>query len=251
MRDSIRLDDVFDTTLLEATPSDVPAPPENASTSVSVGAHALNSDRTSLDILQRWDRVPISSFRNSRNAGEDVGIAEKLGIITRTPQATRLSDGFSYGSAMGGMLRGSPLSTALWESTGSASSKDEQVRTATIDKMSSLLLSPALLPARDDNKTPTADSHQKAQQQQQGQDQDQEMWLGFETHSPQQHIQSQRQQHHAENLRSRKEMRKEKKRNKKFFGGPPPHIRHNHFPNARGRSSGSMQRSGSVPSLNI
>ena len=248
MHHPIRLDDVFDTTLLEAAPSDVPEAPEAASTSAPMETEPSDSERTgNLDNLQRWDRVPINAFRNATKAGEPDVIAEKISIITRTPQAPKPSDGFSYGSAMGGMLRGSPLSTTLWESTGSPSSKNELVRSATMDKISSLLLSPVMVPSRDDNKTPTADSHRQKTQQQQ----DQQMWLGFETNSQRQQSQNHHQQHHAANLKSRKEMRKEKKRNKKFFGGPPPHMRHNHFPNAKGRSSGSMQRTASVPSLSI
>ena len=247
MQDPIRLDDVFDTTFLEPASSDAPPPPDSTSTTQSMETDPSDFEHGQhLDNFQRWDRVPINVFRTSRQAtsGDDLVIAER-NVITCTPQAPRPSDGFSYGSAVGGMLRGSPLSTTLWESTGSPGIKDEQARAAAMDKISSLLLSPVLAPARDDNKTPTAKNRRQEQEA------EQQVFLGFETQTRSAQSQNHHQQHHAANLKSRKEMRREKKQNKKFFGGPPSHARHNHFPNAKGRASGSMQRTASVPSLSL
>lgn len=235
LNEPIQLDDVFDTTFLS---SDVPAPPD--STPIAPVVEPMETEPSDsvhgrhVENLNRWDHIPINAFRKTREmGGVDDELHGRLNVMTRTSQAPRPSDGFSYGSAMGGMLCGSPLNTALWESTSSSPFRDEQTQ-AKMDSLTSLLLSPVLLPSRDDNRTPTNDKQVLQQHM---------LDLGSSSSSH-------RSIHHAANLKTRKEMRKEKKRNRKFFSNAPAHTQHKHFPNAKGRSSGSMQRSSSVPSLN-
>ncbi|GJJ11268.1 hypothetical protein Clacol_005500 [Clathrus columnatus] len=85
---SIGLDDVLDASFLDSD--------DSLSTSVTTfDAHLRN--------LTRWDRVPVSTFRRSRTA--NVGMLP----VTAPP-----SDGVSYGSTGGHVLRRSPGSVPLW-----------------------------------------------------------------------------------------------------------------------------------------
>lgn len=85
---SIGLDDVLDASFLDSD--------DSASTSVAtLDTHLRN--------LTRWDRVPVSTFRRSRTS--------HLGMLTITAPP---SDGVSYGSTGGPVLRRSPGSVPLW-----------------------------------------------------------------------------------------------------------------------------------------
>lgn len=239
----IKLDDVLDAAFLEPEPSDAPVPDTPAS---ETGESDSERDRH-LENLRRWDRIPIDAFRKTRVAGgTDLALVEKMGVTSPVLRAPRPADGFSYGSAVGGMLRGNPLNPAFWESDCEATKsvgRKAAGRGPRPGRMS-VIVSPVILPARDGDRTPTneRDRHQMHHAPHQ-----QHSYLGF---AGQRAAQA-----HAQNIKSRKELRKEKKRNRKFFGSTSSHIRHNHFPNMKGRSSGSMQRSNfsssSIPSLSI
>ncbi|EJD07567.1 uncharacterized protein FOMMEDRAFT_150105 [Fomitiporia mediterranea MF3/22] len=221
----IQLDDVIDTKFLEPERSDATVPDSAASeTGEVMDTCESDSERARhIENLRRWDRIPIDAFRKTRAAGATGDfIVNKMDVVG-TPRAPRPSDGFSYGSAVGSMLRGSPLSTALWNSGSSGAQTEHNNSTPRGNrrgKLASLMVSPMLLPVRDGDRTPT----------------------------------SERQQQHAQlaqqNVKSRKELRKEKKRSRKFFGSATSHTRHNHFPNSKSRATASMQRS-SIPSLSL
>lgn len=180
--------------------------------------------------LRRWDTIPIDAFRKTRTYSTENDLTDTMSMVIGTPRAPRPSDGFSYGSAAGGVMRGSPA--ALWGSNvlQPPSSPSENRR----GKLSSLLVSPILLPVRDGDRTPTAERQHQRQQQQQ-----QRTYSGFA---------SQHAAYTQQNIKSRKELRKEKKRNRKAFASATSHVRHNHFPNAKSRATSSMQR---IPSLNL
>lgn len=237
----IRLDDVLDSAFLEAEPPSSQVPDSAASETgdnESDGEHHKH-----LENLHRWDRIPIDTFRKTRSAGAAVDLvpADKT-VIQPLRRAPRPADGFSYGSAAGGMLRGSPLSATLWDSDSSAANAaivKQQKSTRRSGRMS-VIISPVILPVRDADRTPTNDHHQLLQQQ---------AYLGYTGAHKIHHAFN-----HAQVSKSRKELRKEKKRNRKFFGSPAQNIRRNHFPNAKSRSTSSMQRShfsSSVPPLSI
>ncbi|KAI5121506.1 hypothetical protein M0805_006543 [Coniferiporia weirii] len=245
LAEPIKLDDVLDTALLESQPSDNPLPESTAS---ETGESDSERDRH-LQNLQRWDRIPIDAFRKTRVAGTvgDLTLdVDKMGVVPPTPRAPRPADGFSYGSAVGGMLRGSPLNTSFWES-GSGSgvprsgSRKTNLRGGRAGRMP-VVISPVILPVRDGDSTPTNERHHHHHHHHQ----QQHAYLGFS---------GQHAAHaHAQNIKSRKELRKEKKRNRNFFGPSAASVRQ-HFPNLKNRSSSGMQRSNhgssSIPSLSI
>lgn len=231
----IRLSDVLEETFLEAESSKTQTP--DPSTSETGGSG--DETQRHLQNLRRWDRIPMDTFRKTRTAGP-VGafaLANRLSAPFNR-RAPKPADGISYGSATSGMLRGSPLSATLWDSDTAATSTQANNESRGVRKLGmSVIISPVLLPMRDGDSTPTNDRHRQ-------------MTLGY-TDSMVQHTA----QTLANNIKSRKELRKEKKRSRNFFGSPATSLRRNHFPNAKNRSTSSMQRSNffssSMPPLSL
>ncbi|TDL23663.1 hypothetical protein BD410DRAFT_786910 [Rickenella mellea] len=214
----IELHDVLESSFLEAEPLDVQtteSDPNADGTELELHRHLQN--------LSRWERIPLDTFRRTRMAGGTGGL-EAINTAPhgsyRTPKP---ADGFSYGSSVGGMMRGSPLSATLWQSQSPPRNKKANGRANY-----SVLLSPVILPVRDGEQTPTNNQGQNIHHHLFG-------------HSP--------------NSKSRKEMRKEKKRNRKMMNAANAHHHRQHYPNAKKRSTGSMQRSNfsssPMPTLSI
>ena len=238
----IRLDDVLDSAFLE------PEPPSSSQVHDSAPSETGDNESESelnkhLESLRRWDRIPIDTFRKTRSAGTANELVSEKPVGPPVRRAPRPADGFSYGSAAGGMLRGSPLSASLWDSDSSTAIKNtpKQQKPARRPGRMSVIISPVILPVRDTDRTPTNEHHQILQQQ---------TFLGYTGAHKVPHSLN-----HAQSAKSRKELRKEKKRKRKFFGSPAQNFRRNHFPNSKSRSTGSMQRSNfgssSVPPLSI
>lgn len=179
-----------------------------------------NDSRRHLKNLSRWDVISVGAFRQTREAAANNG-DPAAGWGSDPPSG----DGFPYGNIM----KTSPLSTMLWQNKGNAQKRSS--RTTDI----SVIISPAILPVRDGDRTPT-NAHSNIP-------------------PPPQH---QNEYPH----KSRKESRREKKTQRKNCG--PVHQQHQHHqhhhhphhPNMKSRGSGSMQRTNffatsSVPSLSI
>ncbi|KAL5536910.1 hypothetical protein ACEPAF_733 [Sanghuangporus sanghuang] len=197
----IQLDDIIDAKLLEPERSDATIPESTASetgeTVETLETCESDSERDRhLENLRRWDTIPIDAFRKTRTFGAANDLTDELNIAIGTPRAPRPSDGFSYGSAARGMMRGTPLSATLWGSNAQALHQPSSPTENRRGKLASLLISPVLLPVHDGDHTPTAERHQRQQQQ--------HTYLGFA---------GQHAAYTQQNIKSRKELRKEKKRN--------------------------------------
>lgn len=248
----------------------------NTSTSGPGGREESDEDMSRhIQSLQRWERIPMDTFRRAQTAasvGELMDAKDGMNGVWAVPGARRVhrpADGFSYGSAAGGMLKASPFSsTTLWEGGGGASvgsvssspSSDRgrtrmgQKRQARINANRAVVISPILLPTmRDGDRTPTEKLSLSASNINQTIGGDEKSGGGSESNS------NIRSQHsalaHALSIKSRKELRREKRGHKGPTGAF--HLnRHHHYPNSKSRSSGSMQRSNfagssSLPPLNI
>lgn len=186
--------------------------------------------------LARWDVIPMDVFRRTRSSTG--GLMSNVTLLApwlnapSTSRAPQTSDGICYGSPAGGMMRESPFSSkTLWDSSVASTSRQKGKGKGSPNPL--LQMSPILLPIRDGDQTPTPNHklHQARNDLQQ-------QLFG-----------------RAQNVKSRKELRKEKKRNRKI-GSAAAARQRQHFPNMKCRSSGSMQRShmhssSPVPPLSI
>ncbi|KAL5492409.1 hypothetical protein ACEPAI_3856 [Sanghuangporus weigelae] len=198
----IQLDDIIDAKLLEPERSDATIPESTASetgeTLETLETCESDSERDRhLENLRRWDTIPIDAFRKTRTFGATNDLTDEMNIAIGTPRAPRPSDGFSYGSAASGMMRGTPLSGTLWGSNAQVLHQPSSPTENRRGKLASLLVSPVLLPVRDGDHTPTVERQQQRQQQQY-------TYSGFA---------GQHAAYTQQNIKSRKELRKEKKRN--------------------------------------
>lgn len=210
----IELDDVLDSSYLDSEPE---MPLE---TSTASGGDFHQS-------LSRWDKVPVGTFRLTReSAASSNDIPSSPAGWTSEPAKTATSDVLSYSNVM----KNSPLSTILWHDKGSSAK-------ATPCKSRAVLISPVILPVHDGDRTPTRVPHNHEQPLHNGQ-----------------------QPPH----KTRKESRREMKMMKRKTHGPIHHQHyhhqyhhHSHHPNTKSRSTGSVQRTNffsspnSVPPLNI
>lgn len=125
---SIGLDDVLDASFLDSDDSVEPV-------ANTLGERHFRN-------LNRWDRVPMSTFRRSRTA--------HMGDITvRVSRLAPPNDGVSYGSAGGHVLRRSPLGTTLWQTN------DRKVQS----NPGSVTVSPVIFPVRDGYRNLTVDQY--------------------------------------------------------------------------------------------
>lgn len=212
----IELDDVLDSSYLDSEPE----------MSLGTGTGSEGELHRHLQSLSRWDRVPVGTFRFTReSAASSNDIPSSPGWASEPPNTTS-SDVLAYSNVM----KSSPLSTMLWHDKGLAVK-------ATPRKNRAVVISPVLLPVRDGDRTPTHVPHNHDQP----------------SHNDQQPPH-----------KTRKESRREMKMLKRKTHGPIHHHHyhhqyhhHNHHPNMKSRSTGSVQRTNffsspsSVPPLNI
>lgn len=215
LTEPIELDDVLDSSYLNSEPE----------TSLWNGSASEGELHRHLQSLSRWDRVPVGTFRFTReSAASSNDIPSSPGWASETPK-TSTSDVLSYSNVM----KSSPLSTMLWHDKGPPP-KANPGKNRAVD------ISPVLLPVRDGDRTPT--------------------------HVPHNHDQPSHNQQPPH--KTRKESRREMKMLKRKTNGPVHHHHyhhqyhhHNHHPNMKSRSTGSVQRTNffsspsSVPPLNI
>lgn len=211
LAEPIELDDVLDSSYLDSEPE----------MSLGNGTASEGELHRHLQSLSRWDRVPVGTFRFTReSAAASNDIPSSPGWASEAPK-TATSDVLSYSNVM----KSSPLSTMLWHDKGPPPK-------ATPGKNRSVVISPVLLPVRDGDRTPTHVPHNQPSHNQQ---------------PP-----------HKTRKESRREMKMLKR---KTHGPVHHHHHqyhhHNHHPNMKSRSTGSVQRTNffsspsSVPPLNI
>lgn len=211
LAEPIELDDVLDSSYLDSEPE----------MSLGNGTASEGELHRHLQSLSRWDRVPVGTFRFTReSAVSSNDIPSSPGWASEPPK-TATSDVLSYSNVM----KSSPLSTMLWHDKGPPPK-------ATPGKNRSVIISPVLLPVRDGDRTPTHVPHNQPSHNQQ---------------PP-----------HKTRKESRREMKMLKR---KTHGPVHHHHHqyhhHNHHPNMKSRSTGSVQRTNffsspsSVPPLNI
>ncbi|KAI6122683.1 hypothetical protein EDD16DRAFT_1704961 [Pisolithus croceorrhizus] len=214
----IPLHDVLDTTFIDSEPEGI------VHTTLGNG----REHQKHVQSLNRWDHVPVHAFRLTRESTTTAGdIPTSPGWISE-PTKSAVSNARSFDKA----LRSSPLSM-LWEDKSSARPATRRSKAIT-----DILTSPVLSPNREGDRTPTR--------------------------SPCQDLNSNRRQ--EQNHKNRKESRREMKLSKRKGRDPvhqrhyyhqKQHFRHNHHPNMKARSTGSMQRTNfhgsptTIPALNI
>ena len=222
--EAIDLHDVLDVSFLDAEIAD---PPTLSSASASEG----EASRRHLHSLNRWDHIPMGTFRRTRESGAIISDSASTTWQADTPRVSP-ADGFPHGSSR--MLKSSPFSEITWH----ARSSDPPKGTRRPSKsFKNIVISPVILPVRDGDRTPT--------------------------NVPPNHNHN---QHDDAPRKTRKQLRRETKANRKTFGPllhqhqhhQRQHFQHNHHGNSKSRSTSSMQRTnffnsptGSVPPLNL
>ncbi|KAI6044206.1 hypothetical protein EDC04DRAFT_2643422 [Pisolithus marmoratus] len=214
----IQLHDVLDTTFIDSEPE--------------VIAHTAHGNEREhqkhVQSLNRWDHVPVHAFRLTRESTTTTGDIPTSPGWTSEPTKSAVSNARSFDKA----LKSSPHSM-FWHDKSSARSGSRRSKA-----IADMLTSPVLSPSREGDRTPTR--------------------------SPCQDLNSNRRQ--ERNHKNRKESRREIKSLKRKGRDPvhqrhyyhqKQHFRHNHHPNMKTRSTGSMQRTNfhssptSIPTLNI
>ncbi|KAI9440500.1 hypothetical protein H4582DRAFT_1812111, partial [Lactarius indigo] len=219
LSEPIRLDDVLDTSILDSDPVDTPATPSKPYDIIGEPETSATDDRERhLQNLSRWDRVPMSTFRHTRESGH-------------------VSDGPSN-LAYGDIIRSSPFN-GVWSSdrghnkpSGSPSKKGKGKRKGSLN----MVISPVILPVRDrdGDHTPNGPT------------------IGQNNHNP---LHS---KPRKDKESRRDKMLKRKTLMGTAIGRRHQQQQHSHghHPNSKGRASGSIQRpgvfsGGSVPPLNL
>ncbi|PFH51055.1 hypothetical protein AMATHDRAFT_60095 [Amanita thiersii Skay4041] len=185
------------------------------------GSSSAASDSDSHDnakTLNRWNTIPVSAFRQTREVSSSMDYRK--------------------------MMKASPTSTMLWQNKSNAAAGPSSTRSRNRCNTNFMNISPIILPRdRDGDRTPT-NSH-------------------THVHTPN----GLHDLHQHQPFKSRKELRRERKLKRQSFG-PAHHPYHNHqpqhqhqhhqhrhYPNAKSRSSASLQRTSflnsSVPPLNL
>ncbi|KAH9066623.1 hypothetical protein EDB87DRAFT_1553312, partial [Lactarius vividus] len=219
LTEPIRLDDVLDTSILDSDPADAPATLSKPYDIIGEPETSTTDDRERhLQNLSRWDRVPMGTFRHTRESGH-------------------VSDGPSN-LAYGDIIRSSPFN-GVWSSdrghnkpSGSPSKKGKGKRKGSLN----MVISPVILPVRDrdGDHTPNGPT------------------IGQNNHNP---LHS---KPRKDKESRRDKMLKRKTLMGTAIGRrhQQQHHSHGHHPNSKGRASGSIQRpgvfsGGSVPPLSL
>ncbi|KAH9044246.1 hypothetical protein EDB84DRAFT_813335 [Lactarius hengduanensis] len=219
LTEPIRLDDVLDTSILDSDPVDAPATPSKPYDIIGEPETSTTDDRERhLQNLSRWDRIPMSTFRHTRESGH-------------------VSDGPSN-LAYGDIIRSSPFN-GVWPSdrghnkpSGSPSKKGKGKRKGSL----TMVISPVILPVRDrdGDHTPNGPT------------------IGQNNHNP---LHS-KPRKDKESRRDKMHKRKTLMGTAIGRRHQQQHQSHAHHPNSKGRASGSIQRpgvfsGGSVPPLSL
>jgi hypothetical protein len=222
LTEPIRLDDVLDTSILASDPFDTSATPGKPLSIIGdPEASATDDGGRHLQSLSRWDRIPMGTFRRTRENG-------------------LLSDGpgeLAYGS----IIRSSPFN-GVWpsgtghnQSPGSSSKKGKGKKKSSRSRVD-MVISPVIMPVRDRDSDPTPTKHT----------------TGQNGHGPLHSKPRKDKESRRDKMLKRKTMMGTAtgRRHQQH------HHPHGHHPNSRGRASGSLQRAGvfgggSVPPLNI
>lgn len=215
--EAIDLDDVLDASFLDSDPLFEPTSPQHGWLSPSTPTSAVPTEN-----LTRWDRIPVGTFRRTRETsmlestpGSDTGIANLYPAISALLNSDMLGTPRSKGAKLKGKARKAPKSGTS----------------------STLVISPVLLPVRDGDRTPTNGTV-------------------YNPFHPSEHS---HQQKSRKELRKEKAIMKRKMVGK--YAPQPsmrnnPHAHRHHYPNMKSRGSSSVQRtqfasSSHVPHLNI
>lgn len=216
----IDLDDVLDASMLDFehdVDSDEPSQDPLATPRTPVTGTHMRS-------LTRWDRIPVATFRRTREAP----------MLDTTPAS---DNGISGRFASIGVLNNDMLGTPKPSAKSKSSSKKRSKGKSNADM---LVISPVLLPVRDGDRTPTN--------------------AGPSVYNPFQHDPLHQQKSRRDQRREKAILKK--KMMGKYAANAPNHSvqRHHraHHPNTKSRGNSSMQRnqfssSGSshVPHLNL
>lgn len=214
--EAIDLDDVLDAAFLDSEPSlDEPGTPSQSNNwlSPSTPSHSEN--------LNRWDRIPVATFRRTRETpmlestpGSDNGLANL------------------YSALLSNEMLGTPKSKST-KPKGSSSKRYGRNGAAS----NALVISPVLLPVLDGDRTPTGGG--------------QSLYNPFLQHD------NSHQQKSRRELRKDKAMLKRKMLAKNPHPSPRHHQQHSHrqhLPNMKTRGTNSVQRTHStshIPHLNL
>ncbi|KAI0060942.1 hypothetical protein BV25DRAFT_1839279 [Artomyces pyxidatus] len=211
----IRLDDVLDASLLDSDPFDNPAHVASSSTAGDPETSAAEDAERHLQSLSRWDRIPMGTFRRTRESGLMSDSAAEL--------------------TYGGMLRSSPFSGMWQDGKDGGPSSSPLARKNKASKKNAkgsmdVVISPVILPMRDGDHTPTngqggyTPPHSKPRKE-------------------------------RESRRDKMLKRKSMMGSASGRRPQQQYHHHGHHPNAKGRAAGSVQRGffggGSVPPLNL
>ncbi|PSR90601.1 hypothetical protein PHLCEN_2v4894 [Hermanssonia centrifuga] len=218
--DAIDLDDVLDASFLSSDPmaleSDVPSDQYWLAPRTSVGSLHHRS-------LDRWDRIPVATFRRTRETMAD---------------STPVSDG-GLGSRynMGTLVNNDMLGTL--KATGDKKSKTARKYARANSSTNMLVISPVLFPVREEDLTPTSGPSS--------------IYNPF-LPDPQTHQKKTRKEKRKEKVIIKRKMMG------KHINLPPKqqqqHQHRHHYPNSKTRGSNSVQRthfasSSNVPHLNL
>lgn len=215
----IQLHDVLDTTFIDSEPEVVVH-----TTSGSDKEHQKHAQS-----LNRWDHVPVHAFRLTRESTTSTGDIPTSPGWTSEPAKSTVSNAHAFDMA----LRSSPLNM-FWQDKSAARPTSRRTKALIAD----MLTSPVLSPNREGDRTPTRSPHRDSNSNRR------------------------QEQNHKNRKESRREMKLLKRKGRdpvhqRHYYHQKQHFRHNHHPNMKTRSSGSMQRTNfhssptSIPALNI
>lgn len=219
LAEPIRLDDVLDASILDSDPADAPSTLSKPYSIIGEpDASATDDGKRHLQNLSRWDRIPMGTFRHTRESGH-------------------VSDGPSN-LTYGDIIRSSPFN-GVWpsdrshnKSSGSPSKKGKGRRKTSLN----MDISPVILPVRDRDGDHTPNGSAISQN----------------SHNP---LHS-KPRKDKESRRDKMLKRKTLMGTSIGRRHQQQHHSHGHHPNSKGRASGSIQRpgvfsGGSVPPLNL
>jgi len=221
LAEPFRLDDVLDPSILDSDPMDAPATHGQPDSTIDdPEVSATDDGERHLQCLSRWDRIPMSTFRHTRE--------------------TRPSSDGPGELAYGSIIRNSPFN-GVWpldrshnRPTGSPSKKGKGKRKGPRGQ-ADMDISPVILPVRDRDGDHTPTGHSTSQS----------------SHGPLHSKPRKDKESRRDKMLKRKALMGTSigRRHQQHYHA------HSHHPNSKGRASGSIQRGGifsaSVPPLNL
>jgi len=215
--DAIELHDVLDVSFLDAEAD----PLALSSTSASEG----EASRRHIHSLNRWDHIPMGTFRRTRESGAIISDGASTSWQAETPRVFPADR----------MLKSSPFSEITWHGRSNPPKATRRLSKAS----KNIVISPVILPVRDGDRTPT--------------------------NIPPHHSLPHNQRDHTQRKTRKELRRETKMKRKSYGPvhhqhqhHQRQHFQHNHHPNSKSRSTSSMQRTNffssptsSVPPLNL